>query len=161
MNSYGTTISPARWPEDREVIVRLFREYQDWLAEAVCFHDFEVELNNLPGDYSEPSGCLLIARNGDEVLGVVGVTPYDKEENACELKRLYVLPAARGQGIGRSLSVAILDYAHKTGYGCIRLETLKRLEAARAIYADLGFCDMGNRTEGDHESPMVMALNLA
>ena len=160
MSSQGVIIRPARWPEDAVIIVALFREYQGWLDEAVCFHDFEAELSNLPGAYSEPSGCLLIARCAQDILGFVGMTSFDEVENICEMKRLYVLPEARGRGIGRALSVAIVDFGRKAGYRRVRLETLKRLEAARSIYAGLGFRDMGNRVEGDTESPMVMALDL-
>jgi putative acetyltransferase len=160
MDSQGVTISPASWSNDREIVVDLFTEYQNWLGEACCFHDFEAELNTLPGDYSEPTGCLLMARCDGDVLGVVGLIPLDLETNTCELKRLYVLPKSRGMGIGRALSVAILDYATKAGYETIQLETLARLEMARAIYADLGFQDKGNRIPGQSDTPLVMQCDL-
>ncbi len=154
-------ITPTLWPGERDIIVDLFREYQDWLGEAQCFHDFQAELAGLPGDYAEPSGCLLLARLGDQVIGMAGLVPFEGAPKTCEMKRLYVVPDCRGKGAGRALAVAILDIARDAGYATMRLETLLRLETARSIYASLGFVDTGHRHAGDTSSPVIMQLDLA
>ena len=96
--------------------------------------DFEDELAALPGYYK----ALFVARDNDGAL-VGSAAIKHLPDGAAELKRLYVRPAARGTGLGVRLAVAAVDRARELGYAVIRLDTLPKMEAARGIYASLGF----------------------
>jgi len=111
-------------PESIAATREIFHEYQRSLGVDLCFQGFEAELATLPGDYSAPSGCLLLAAN------------------ACEMKRLYVRPAFRRFGLGRSLAEALLTEAQRAGHSVVLLDTLDDMEAARELYATLGFEDI-------------------
>ena len=131
------TIVSANGPEDIAHVRALFREYARFLNVSLCFQGFEEELAGLPGKYAPPEGELLLARVGDGVAGVVGLRPLGG--GFCEMKRLYVRPEFRGTGAGRLLAERVVDLGRALGYRAMRLDTLDRLEAARALYDRLGF----------------------
>ena len=111
----------------------LFREYADSLPFSLDFQDFEHELAELPGPYAPPSGALLLVHGA----GCVGLRALDG--STCEMKRLYVRPSARGRGIGRLLTEAVIAEAQRLGYARMRLDSTPGMEPAQALYARLGF----------------------
>lgn len=128
--------------EDALLQIRLlFAEYAKSLGIDLCFQGFETELRDLPGDYAQPRGVLMVAVVAGEPAGCCAIRPLDTADypNACEMKRLYVRPQFRGLGLGRRLAEAALEMARQAGYGCVLLDTLDDMEAARALYAELGF----------------------
>ena len=124
-----------------EPVRAIFREYARGLGVDLCFQDFETELTTLPGEYAEPRGTLLLATVDGQLAGCCALRPMDAADYsiAAEMKRLYVRPAFRGLGLGRQLAQAVLDAARQAGYGCVLLDTLDDMEAARGLYEDLGF----------------------
>lgn len=122
---------------DLDAVRDLFLEYGESLGFNTCFGGFDEELAGLPGVYSAPGGILLLAREASRVAGCVAVRSVDSE--TCEMRRLYVRPAFRGAGIGRSLSVTAVTRAEGLGYRRMCLETLPTMMEARSLYASLGF----------------------
>jgi ribosomal protein S18 acetylase RimI-like enzyme len=122
----------------------IFREYADGLGVDLCFQSFDAELAGLPGDYAAPRGSLILAIIEGQIAGCVALRALDNVDypNAAEMKRLYVRKAFRGFGLGRHLVEAVMDAARQAGYACILLDTLDDMEAARALYDELGFEDI-------------------
>ena len=87
------------------------------------------------------AGLLLLALVEGSVAGCCALRPLDSSDypNAAEMKRLYVRKAFRGFGLGRRLAEATLDAARQAGYASVLLDTLSDMEAARALYEELGF----------------------
>jgi putative acetyltransferase len=142
--------------EDMAKVRDVFEEYAAGLGVALDFQDFESELDSLPGDYAAPRGALLLALIEGQVAGCCALRPIDNVDyaNAAEMKRLYVRKAFRGFGLGRQLAEAILDAARAAGYHSVLLDTLDEMEAARQLYAELGFEEIApyyhNPLQGAH-----------
>jgi GNAT superfamily N-acetyltransferase len=132
----GMAIIEAR-QEDMHLIRELFQEYEEFLGFDLCFQDFQQELASLPGAYGPPSGTLLLAREGEGVLGCVALRAI--EPDVCEMKRLYLRPAARGKGTGLALCRDVIDRARKLGYKSMKLDTVSKLSKAIDLYRTLGF----------------------
>ncbi|APW36240.1 GNAT family N-acetyltransferase [Rhodoferax koreense] len=141
MNTPTIALRTPVEPEEIDAARAIFREYADQLGVDLCFQAFDEELASLPGDYAAPGGSLLLALVDGEIAGCCALRPVDDVDypNASEMKRLYVRKAFRGFGLGRQLVEATLDAARAAGYHCVLLDTLDDMEAARALYEDLGF----------------------
>ena len=134
----NTSIQAAETPTDIAAAKALFREYAESMDFDLCFQDFEGEMAAFPGGYAGPSGTLLLAKLDDAPVGAVGLR--DLGSGVCEMKRLYLRPAARGTGLGRALTQAIIAEGRRLGYRAMRLDTIaKHHDMAIALYRDLGF----------------------
>jgi putative acetyltransferase len=122
-----------------ESVRGLFLEYARSLGFSLCFQGFDRELATLPGDYAPPSGCLLLALEDGNAAGCVGLRRIDDER--CEMKRLYVRPEYRGEGLGRVLAEKVVAEARIVGYRSMYLDTLPVMKEAQALYQSLGFSD--------------------
>ena len=137
----GLTIRIATSADDMEAVRLLFREYADSLGFDLCFQNFEQELAELPGQYTPPTGCLLLATVEDDPAGCVALKKL--ADGACEMKRLYIRSRYRGTGLGRTLAEQVLREAKRLGYRAIRLDTVPSvMGSAVSLYRSLGFRDI-------------------
>ena len=127
--------------EEMDAVRQIFQEYADSLNIDLEFQEFETEIAELPGEYAPPRGQILLAHVDGSIAGCCALRPLDDCDypNSAEMKRLYVRKAFRGFGLGRQLAEAMLDVARQAGYDYVLLDTLDDMEAARALYVDLGF----------------------
>ncbi len=152
------TIGPASKGEIAAVRP-LLEEYAASLAVDLGFQRFDDELADLPGAYAPPRGALLVARGGARIVGCVGVRPLD--ERTCEMKRLYVQSSRRGSGLGRRLAEAAIAEGCRLGYASMRLDTLPGMEAAQALYEELGFRDVAAYTDNPVPGTRFLELGLS
>lgn len=154
-----TTFIQAESPEQIAQARGLFLEYANQLGFSLCFQNFDKELAELPGAYAPPGGRLLLALQGGETAGCVALRPI--LDGACEMKRLYVRPAFRGQALGRALAVRIIEEARSTGYGRMLLDTLPdKMASAIKVYRALGFNEIGPYYHNPVEGATFMELVL-
>lgn len=152
-------IVPAESPGQIEQVRELFLEYANSLGFSLCFQSFDQELTGLPGDYAPPSGRLLLAEFEGRLAGCVALHGLDTQ--ICEMKRLYLRPAFRGKGAGRSLCERVLSEARRIGYRHLRLDTVEPImKDAVAMYRRLGFREIAPYRPNPISGALYMELEL-
>ena len=138
------------WPRradpgrDLEVVGSLWGEYLTWVngelgqRYGVSFPIDEILERNLADltPFLPPRGRLLLV--GD--IGVGCLQPIG--EDIGEIKRMYVKPDARGAGVGRRLLEGLLEAAEEAGCHRVRLDSVRFMDAAHALYRGAGFVEI-------------------
>ena len=131
-------------------------------AEAVgrLMHDFNAEFDEpTPGPERIAARIREILAGGDTAILLAGSGPdglailrfrlaITTPGLECYLAELYVVPARRGQGLGRALMNAAIDEARARGADYMDLGTSEDDVAARALYESLGFSNREGRPDG-------------
>jgi GNAT superfamily N-acetyltransferase len=95
-----------------------------------------------PAELGPPGGAFLVGYDGDVPVCCGGIKALP--DRACEIKRMYVVPEARGRGIAGLLLMALEDAARDLGYTTARLDTGPRQQDAQRLYERAGYRRIGN-----------------
>ncbi len=148
MSENGVEIVRVRNEADAEEVRGLARAFKAWnytvLADMTDVvdayfdgHDFEGHLARLLTACNPPDGECLLARLDGAPVGIV--TLQRRSETQAEVNRLYVSDTARGAGAGRALVSTLIESARALGYRAVLLSTVRRFDAALALFRSLGF----------------------
>ncbi len=95
-----------------------------------------------PAEMNPPNGQFIVGYSAGNVVCCGGIKRLDAE--TCEIKRMYVVPEARGQGVARELLGALEDCARAHGYKLARLDTGPKQPEARHLYESAGYARIAN-----------------
>lgn len=141
-------VSLATSEADYAAFGALIREYVDWchvrfaqdcwlINEALSHQSLDRELETLATRYGPPGGKAFLARRDG---AVVGCGAYRRRQDEfCEMKRLFVPDRHRGLGLGRTLCAALIASARAEGFKLMRLDTAGPMSEAVALYEAIGF----------------------
>ncbi|MBP1693116.1 MAG: Acetyltransferase [Chloroflexi bacterium] len=136
-------IEPHQTAEAKRVILTVAWNIYTWpasLAEIIEQFDERGELRDVDDPqsyYFDRRGTFLVAMDQEQVVGTGAVRYFERD--TAELKRLWLLEAYHGQGIGYRLVKRLLSFAREAGYLRIRLLTDRRSKRAIAFYQKVGF----------------------
>ncbi len=128
-------------PADNPIIAKIIR---DALEEFGANHPgtvyFDPTTDNLFELFQKGKSVYNIAELDGKVIGGGGIYPTEGlPDGTCELVKMYLLPAARGTGLGTQLINTCLQQAKENGFNEVYLETMNELKAALKVYERLGF----------------------
>jgi GNAT superfamily N-acetyltransferase len=95
-----------------------------------------------PAELSPPGGAFLIGWLAGEPVCCGGIKRLP--DGACEIKKMFVAPAARGRGVARELLAALEDEARRLGYEIARLDTGPKQPQAQGMYERAGYRAIAN-----------------
>jgi putative acetyltransferase len=102
---------------------------------------FDTATDSLFEAFQNPKSIYFVAENENgKVVGGGGIYPTGGlPEDTCELVKMYLLPEARGTGLGRTIIEKCLDAAREFGFGKVYLESMPELKQALKVYEKFGF----------------------
>jgi putative acetyltransferase len=113
------------------------------------FGPADTEVSAMSRHYNPGHKSLyLVARVDGQVVGGCGIAPFNGSATTCELRKLFLLPQSRGQGIGKALTLACLAFARTQEFEHCYLDTLKGMSTAIGLYRALGFTLLERPLEG-------------
>jgi ribosomal protein S18 acetylase RimI-like enzyme len=151
--------SNAMTDQDYRHARSLIRQYETWLDIDLSFQGIDAELAGLEQVYGPPSGCMILALDGDDVVGCVGLRALG--DGYCEMKRMFVLPGHQGKGIGSLLLTRFMEMADALGYRYVRLDTIPRLQEALRLYRRAGFKEIAAYYHNPDPDAVYMQLAVA
>lgn len=146
----------------------LFRAYAGFLRSISACHGFDFdrfdqEILALPHPYTDANGELFLALADNIPVGCIAFRAFAAavDSTTCEIKRLFVLPPHRGQGIAHSLIRTALDHARDRGFRTAILDTEpSSMQAANLLYRRLGFTEIDLQTANAYEGIVYLRKDL-
>ena len=133
------TVDPAR-PPANELVAAMVAEMNELYGDI----EFPGMPTATPADFAPPAGTFLVGYHDGEPVCAGAIKRIAPD--AAEIKRMYVVPAARRRGVARMLLRALEDAARERGYRFVRLDTGPLQRHAIALYASEGYTEIGNFT---------------
>jgi GNAT superfamily N-acetyltransferase len=94
-----------------------------------------------PDEMVAPHGAFLVGYEDGEPVAIGGLRPLE-EAGVCEIKRMYVVPAARSRGTGRALLAALENAARAIGYERVRLDAGPEQRVSKLLFAATGYVEI-------------------
>lgn len=128
-------------PTDNQPIAAIIRQVlTEYGANRPGFAWADPELDTLYEAYRATGSAYYVVTFEDIVIGGAGLAPFPCEyPQLCEIQKMYLLPAFRGQGLGQALMQKLITTAQTASYRGCYIETFGAMKAAQTLYEKVGF----------------------
>ena len=130
----------VKGPKEHAIARKLIEEYVDSLNFNLDFQDIDYELEHLNLFFGYPKGLIIMAKAADEFVGVTCLRDLGNFNS--EIKRMYIKPNFRGQGLGRKMLNKAVDEAKRLGFRFLRLDAVPDMESAIHLFVSKGFYEI-------------------
>jgi GNAT superfamily N-acetyltransferase len=163
MSPPAVTLHAVETEDQRAHARSLVTEYLQWVADVASAtyglsFDIDAMVQSDLEDRTKflaPTGRFYLVQVENKYVGVGCLKRLD--DQTAELQRMYVQPHVRGAGAGRRLLQKLLEDARTLGYATVRLESLKALSMAHALYRSEGFVDIDPYSENSMKAYQATA----
>jgi putative acetyltransferase len=133
-------IRPIRAEDDLAVAAIIREVMASFGATGPGYSSSDPEVDAMSAAYDGARAAYFVLEQDGRVVGCGGIAPLEGAgAGTCELRKMCLLPAARGRGLGRAMLQRCLEAARGRGYRQCYLETLSAMDAAQALYRQAGF----------------------
>jgi len=132
--------------------------YAEYSGADLSFQNFQKELETFKETYGLPHGSMVVVEVAGKMVGVVGLRYLS--DGIAEMKRMFVLPAFQGLGLGQAMLLAVIDQAKALGYQSIRLDTIPELDKAINLYRKFHFQPIAPYRFNPHPDAQFYELSL-
>lgn len=126
-------------PDDREAVVSVLGQVLTEYGLNFEPEDADEDVVNVQSHYMDRGGEFWVIEKDGKIVGTAAFFPLHDRPDVAEIRKMYLLPAARGQGLGRKLLTLLEDRAREQGFTYARLETAAVLKEAIALYESAGY----------------------
>lgn len=148
----------AVFPDDLQDVLDLYREYVGSTSVDLSFQGNDQEFSQLSEKYSSEESKIFLLKKDAKPVGCAAFRRLD--EAACEMKRVYIRPSARGSNQGAKLVDRVLQEAVISGYKKICLDVLPEFKTALKLYKSYGFVEHPPVTNNPVPGTHFLSLNL-
>ena len=134
------TIRPIEQKDNAALAIIIRSTLEEFNANHPGTVYFDESTDRLSTLFTAPGSAYFVAELDGQILGGGGIYPTEGLPNGtCELVKMYLLPQARGKGLGIALFQKCLDFARSQSYTQVYLETMPELKQAISLYDKMGF----------------------
>lgn len=131
----------------------------EWITAMFTLEPHDLEQLDEPERHILPNnGAIFLAKLDEQIVGTVAMV--NAGDGTFELAKMAVTPAVQGQGAGKLLALAAIEYARQTGVKTVWLESNRRNKTALALYERVGFQEVPMRPSLYTRADICMELTL-
>ncbi|TVQ08642.1 MAG: GNAT family N-acetyltransferase [Leptolyngbya sp. DLM2.Bin27] len=138
-STFGPYLVRSWQPSDRNAVVDLIHQVLTEYNLTCEPTDSDRDAREVEACYWETGGEFWVVENAGELVGTGAYRPTHRGPRAVDLRKMFLLPQARGQGLGRYLLTTLETAAAQRGFAEIWLETASVLKQAVGLYEASGY----------------------